>query len=123
MKILIEFDSLTNDARVVSKSTPTKKDIIKECCQYCQVTYEDLIKLPLIKKEEYVICRCMILLFMDQIFHLTRKELTDILNYTEASSAGIALTASHKRMIEKDIKLSRPYYNLCKILGVIPDNF
>lgn len=120
MKILIEFDSLTNEAKVVSKSIPTKKDIIKECCQYCQVNYEDLIKLPLIKKEEYVICRWLILIFMTQILHLERKELIDLLNYTEHSSVGIALNSAIDKLNKHDIKIERPYINLCKILGVIP---
>jgi len=123
MKILIEFDSLTQDIRIVSKSIPTKKDIIKECCQYCQVTYEDLIKLPLIKKEEYVICRCLILLFTEQIFHPTRKELIDLLNYTESSSVGIALATAKKRIENNDTKLVRPYTNLSKILGITLQKF
>lgn len=123
MKILIEFDSLTNEAKVVSKSIPTKKDIIKECCQYCQVNYEELINLPLIKKEEYVICRYLIILLMDQTLNSTMKEIIDTLNYTEHSSVGIAYNTARKRMSEHDIKLERPYINLCKILGVIPQNF
>lgn len=123
MKILIEFDSLTNDVRVVSKSTPTKKDIIKECCQYCGISYLNLVGTPLLKEQEYVTCRWLITYFLTVICNTEQEEVARTLNYSDRSIISINLKEFKEKMSINDEIIARPYYNLCKILGVVPDNF
>jgi hypothetical protein len=123
MKILIEFDSLTNDVRIVSKSIPTKKDIINECCQYCGISYLNLVGTPLLKEQEYVTCRWLITYFLTVICNTEQEEVARTLNYSDRSIISINLKEFKEKMSINDEIIARPYYNLCKILGVVPDNF
>jgi len=123
MKILIEFDSLTNDTKVISKSIPIKKDIIKECCEYYQISYSQLISTPLVRDSEYVACRWLVSYLLSTICKIEQLQIAEILNYSDPSSISVNIKEFKNKMSSGDVIIKRPYINLCKILGIIPENF
>ena len=125
MKLRLEIDLESKEVKILSQSNVTKKDIISLICDYFKIPYEDLIKLPLKRKNSdgqyYILCRHFITYFLSTKLSLARKEIHAILNYSDDSAGAIShnLQEFNQRLtIEKDVQYTRAFNNLEKIFNL-----
>jgi hypothetical protein len=125
MKLILEVDLESKEVKILSQSNVTKKDIISLICDYFKIPYEDLIKLPLNRKNSdgqyYILCRHFITYFLSTKLSLTYKEIHVVLNYSEDSAGIVAhnLQEFNQRLIvEKDVQYTRAFNNLEKMFNL-----
>lgn len=131
MKLIIQIDLDTDEAKIISKSDLNKKDYILIICEYLGITVTNLRLKPLNRKEEYVLARKLISYFLDKDLNISHYEIGRLLRYSvDNNSNNLNIIGKNIRDIEEGINqndpfYTRPYNNLVKYftkkqLGEIP---
>jgi chromosomal replication initiation ATPase DnaA len=121
MELIIKINLETKYCEILSISQLNHKDIISTICNYFHITYRELTKRPLKRKDEYVLCRQFISYYLNENLDMKYEQIADRLNYLGEKTGIVSHNITTvKNMLEtKDAQYTRTFDNLERIFKLM----
>jgi hypothetical protein len=117
MKLIVEIDLDDNSCRILSKKSLTKEDIVSIVLNYFNLTLDEIIAFPLLRKMEHVLCRRFISYYLVSMFKLEHSEIMTLLGYTGRTNIiWYNKNRTELQLKHKDPQYIRSFNNLNRII-------